>query len=264
MIMRRLRSIVSAAIVFASVFVGNFQSVSASSLVSVTDELSRLKVSTAANHTLRFSTPTGVDASTDTIILTFFVRLFTSRNRNWRRRSLSRRCYGFETSETIAASSAAGVWGVSIVANAITLLRRRPMPRLRDWRQRIHRNPNWDERFRWDRSHSKSFFSANRQRLQLSGTFGDDSNIDILIISDDAVSVSATVEAPIVIPPSGGGPGDTVAPTIFNVQVINITTSTATIVWDTSESAKSDELWDDDRICERYVIKWRVSYASRV
>ena len=237
--MRRLRSIVSAAIVFASVFVGNFQSVSASSLVSVTDELSRLKVSTAANHTLRFSTPTGVDASTDTIILTFSSDFSLAAIGIGDVDLFHGVATGLETSETIAASSAAGVWGVSIVANAITFTA--PTDAALG---EIGANEFIVIRIGTNASGGTGQIvnpsSAQTASVTISGTFGDDSNIDILIISDDAVSVSATVEAPIVIPPSGGGPGDTVAPTIFNVQVINITTSTATIVWDTSESAKSD------------------------
>ncbi len=239
MTIKRFRSIVSAAIVFASVFVGIFQSVSASSLVSVTDELSRLKVSASADHTVRFSTPTGVDASTDTIIVTFSSDFSLAAIGIGDIDLFHGVTTGLETSETIAASSAVGVWGVSIGANAVTFTAPTDAALGEIGADefvviRIGKNASGGS------GQIVNPSSVQTASVAISGTFGDDSNILVFIISDDAVSVSATVEAPIVIPPSGGGSGDTTAPAIFNVQVINITTSTATIVWDTSESAKSD------------------------
>lgn len=54
---------------------------------------------------------------------------------------------------------------------------------------------------------------------------------------------TSTAAAAVVVPPppsgGGGGVGDTVAPSISDVQAINITTSTATIIWTTNENANS-------------------------
>src|SRR3989344_944790 len=43
----------------------------AATLTSLSDTMSREKVSTASNHTIRFRTPTGVDAPADTITVDF-------------------------------------------------------------------------------------------------------------------------------------------------------------------------------------------------
>ena len=45
--------------------------VQAATLTSIKDTMNRLQDTTLSNHTIQFVTPTGVDASTDTITITF-------------------------------------------------------------------------------------------------------------------------------------------------------------------------------------------------
>ncbi|KKL68982.1 hypothetical protein LCGC14_2119560 [marine sediment metagenome] len=46
-------------------------SIQAAAITPASDTMSRLKISTLSNHTIVFTTPTGVDASSDTITVTF-------------------------------------------------------------------------------------------------------------------------------------------------------------------------------------------------
>ena len=48
-----------------------WQLTQAAALIDTSDTMSRLEVSTASNHTIKFKTPTGVDSSSDTITITF-------------------------------------------------------------------------------------------------------------------------------------------------------------------------------------------------
>ncbi len=77
--------------------------------------------------------------------------------------------------------------------------------------------------------------------VSVAGTFGDSGSIALPIGGDDSVSVSATVVGqaspqPPAPPPS---PGDVTPPVISNVVVSGITETSATISWDTDETADS-------------------------
>ncbi len=96
----------------------------AASITTFSDTMSRLKASTLSNHDIRFVTPTGVDASTDTITLTFsagftmgtFALLNFDLNV-----SASSSCTSFGTAKTLATSAAAGVWGIGQSGQVVTL-----------------------------------------------------------------------------------------------------------------------------------------------
>jgi hypothetical protein len=76
--------------------------------------------------------------------------------------------------------------------------------------------------------------------LNITGSFGDSGSIALPIsVSDDSISVTATVPAAPGGGGGGGGGGDISGPFIFNVAVSNITGSSATITWDTDENADS-------------------------
>lgn len=85
--------------------------------------------------------------------------------------------------------------------------------------------------------------SSGTYFISIGGTFGDSGSIALPIGSDDSIDVTATVPST----GSGGGgdgggsslPGDsdTSAPSISNIVVSDITTSDATLTWNTSEPA---------------------------
>ncbi len=79
--------------------------------------------------------------------------------------------------------------------------------------------------------------------LSIAGTFGDSGSIAYPIDLDGPVGVTATV--PVTGGGGGGGgggapvPGDVTAPIISNVLVSNLTTTGATLTWNTNEPANS-------------------------
>ncbi len=75
------------------------------------------------------------------------------------------------------------------------------------------------------------------QIVRLQTGAGDSAVMHVPLLTDDAVTVSATVQAP---PPSGGSdPGDITPPVMSSIQAVNITTSTVSVVWNTNELADS-------------------------
>lgn len=82
--------------------------------------------------------------------------------------------------------------------------------------------------------------TAGTYFVSIAGTFGDSGSIVLPIGNDDSLSVSATVTTG-----AGGGggggepppPADTTPPIISNVVVSDITTTSATVNWNTNESA---------------------------
>ncbi len=97
------------------------QKVNADALTALSDTMSREKPSTLSNHTIKFTTPTGVDASTDTITITMPAG-FTIGTVDYTDIDLSHGAStGYETEETLAATPAAGVWGAAFASQVLTL-----------------------------------------------------------------------------------------------------------------------------------------------
>lgn len=236
-IVRRLRSAIAAVLVVCAALPS---SVFALTATPASYSLTRHEVSVAADHEFRFVTPTGVDASTDTIQLTYPLGGFSFGSVGFGDIDLFHGpTTGFETSETVAAAPGAGTWGVAVSGNTITFT--------------APTDAAGGEIAPGDivtiRIGTNATGGANQitnpstpqvVQIVLGGTFGDSNTVGIPILSTDTVSVTATVAATSTPPDDGGGgPGDTVPPQIFNVQVINITSSTATIIWSTNESSNS-------------------------
>ncbi|MHB8276925.1 MAG: hypothetical protein ACYDIA_04645 [Candidatus Humimicrobiaceae bacterium] len=88
--------------------------ISAADLSEMRDELSTVLKSTAANHTIKFKTPTGVDASTDTITITFPAG-FNMGSVACGDIDLSHGVStGYEAEEALAEIAASGTWGAAI------------------------------------------------------------------------------------------------------------------------------------------------------
>jgi hypothetical protein len=68
--------------------------------------------------------------------------------------------------------------------------------------------------------------------LQIGGTFGDTKTVVLDIQPSEEVGVTATVG-------EEGGPVDRTPPVIFNLHIINITQTSATVTWETNEGATS-------------------------
>lgn len=209
----------------------------ASLAASVSYSVTRQSTSAAANHEARFITPSGVDAPTDTIVLTFDGGFDLSSVGAGDIDLLHGPSTGLETSETLSSSAAAGVWGVSLGASIITFTA--PTDAAAG---EIAANDRVTIRIGTNAAGGLNKIinpsSVQTARVILSGVFGDFAEMAVAIVDNDQVSVSATVAGTPPSPPIPA-PGDLIAPKISNVQVINITKSSATVLWSTDENADS-------------------------
>ncbi len=214
---------------------------SAAALTSITDAMTREQIQAGSNHEIRFTTPTGVDASSDTITLTF-ASGFNISTITFADIDLMHGLTGTETNETIAATAAAGVWGAAISGETITLTA--PTDAAVG---EIAAGHKVDIRIGLNAAGGTQAIAnpslANNYVLSIGGTFGDIGSTILPILSTDKITVIA------VVPdtsggPGGGGPGpggppDATAPAISNIRVVNITQTDADVMWDTDESADS-------------------------
>jgi chitodextrinase len=211
------------------------------SATPATYAVTRHAVSAAANHQFRFVTPTGVDASTDTIQLTYQGGYVFGSIAVGDIDLLHGPSTGLETSETLAASAAAGTWGVAIGTSTITFTA--PTNAAAG---EIAVNDIVTILIGTNATGGTNQItnpsSAQLTQILLGGTFGDSNIVGVPIIDDDTVTVTATVPVQGGAGGGGGGgggAGDVVPPNIFNVQVINITSSSASVIWETNESSDS-------------------------
>ncbi|MBU2613348.1 carboxypeptidase regulatory-like domain-containing protein [Patescibacteria group bacterium] len=239
---RKFRMVVAACIAasFVSLVSGALPSIAARATPG-TYAVTRHQISVPVDHEMRFKTPTGVDASSDTIVLTYYTNFDLTGIGIGDIDLFHGPSTGLEVSETLAASPSAGVWGVTTSTASITFTAPTDSAAgeiaVNDFVViRIGTNASGGI----GRIANPS--TIQNAQILLAGTFGDTIVVSVPIISNDSVTVTATVEATSTEPPpgGGGGPGDVIAPTISNIQVINITTSTATVTWDTNELASSE------------------------
>lgn len=84
--------------------------------------------------------------------------------------------------------------------------------------------------------------AAGTYYLSIAGTFGDSGSIALPIVANDTVSVTATISqggGGGGDGGGGGGCGDTTNPILSGVSVTDITATSATVTWNTDESADS-------------------------
>lgn len=224
-----------AAALVACLFFGS-NDLFAASVTPATYDLSRHQVSVSANHEFRFKTLSGVDATGDTIVLTypsgFSFASIAPADIDLSHGAVT----GLETVETLAASAGAGVWGAAIGASSVTLT-----PPTDAAVGEIAANDFVVIKIGTNASAGSHQItnpaSAGDTQIALSGGFGDSVAVSVPIVAGDSVTVTGIV--PGTPSGGGGGGGDVSPPVIQNVQAINITQTSATIVWDTDEPADS-------------------------
>lgn len=173
----------------------------AASLTTVKDVMTRQKISTLSNHEIGFVTPTGVDASSDTITLVFGAG-FTLSAIGVSDVALSHGVTtGFETSEVVAASAGLGIWGVSVSGQTITLTA--PTDASSGEITAGQRVVVRIGTSAGGAAQISNPTAAGTYLLTIGGVFGDAGEVRIPIVGDDSLTVSATVPAV-----SAGG-GDT-------------------------------------------------------
>lgn len=167
----------------------------AAALTSVSDTLSTLTQNTAANHTILFVTPTGVQVSGDQITIDFTD--FTVGSVDFTDIDIAEDddggCDGTWTDKTVAATAAAGAWGAAFSGSSLELdpptdaasgeidagfcVQIQIGTNAASGDQQLT-NPN----------------DTNTHVVEIAGAFGDSGSFAVDFVSDDSVNISATVD----------------------------------------------------------------------
>lgn len=219
----------------------------AATVTGFSDLVTRLQVSVAADHEIKFVTPTGVQATADTITVTL--------EADYDLTSISFEdidlavdndvapgdCSGaFGDSKSLAAVADATNWGAAVSGQTLTLTPKTSaavgeVPVNSCVRILIGKNATGGA----VNDQIINPTVAAQYSITLAGAFGDTGSIAIPIVAGDQVSITASVEG------TGGGggpigcPPNCPAPTILNVQANNVTETEATIVWNTDTASSS-------------------------
>ncbi len=205
------------------------------------DTIETHTVGAAANHQIVFETPTGIDAPTDNIDISlpnFIFGLVGIGDIDLSYGPVT----GFENNLTIAAAPGVGIWGASIIGTTIrftapTDAALGTVPSNNLIGIKIGKNASGGV------NKLTNPATAMSAQVTIGGTFGDSNTLGVAIVDNSSVSVSAVVPATTTTstPPSGGGGGGQIPspPVIFNIQVINITSNSATITWTTDKTSNS-------------------------
>jgi hypothetical protein len=170
----------------------------AASLTSLSDTMSRLKASTASDHEIKFVTPTGIAAG-NTVTLTFssgFTNVsggtLVFGDVDFATGSTSNCTSATFTEQTLAASAATTTWGVTFAGQVMTLTSATGTA-----------TPGNCVRFRIGTNTStggvgthqiSNGVAGSSDTITVGGNFGDTGTLQVDIISDDQVNVTATVD----------------------------------------------------------------------
>lgn len=188
------KKIVSLFTIFATVLgfsLINVQFAYAASLSALSDTMSSLKVSTLSSHTIRFTTPTGANQNTDTIIITF------PSDFNFTSKTIGTVTFthgattGLESTETLAASPSATAWGAVFSGTENRIL---TLTAPTDGTGAAVLAPADKVVITYDSTNSTNAATPGTYVVDIAGTFGDTGSISVNLIADDTVSVSATVQ----------------------------------------------------------------------
>jgi len=167
----------------------------AAAITSASDTMSSVKAVTASSHKIKFTTPTGAGDSTDTIIITFPSTGTTPFN--FTSKTISTVTFthgastGLESTETLAATPSATAWGAVFSGTQNRIL---TLTAPTDGIGTAVVAASDKIIITYDSTNSiNPSTDASPYTIAISGTFGDTGNITVAIITNDQVSVSATV-----------------------------------------------------------------------
>ncbi|MBI4426672.1 MAG: hypothetical protein HY567_03780 [Candidatus Kerfeldbacteria bacterium] len=189
--------VVMAVLVFMNAPVPTAQ---AAAVTSLRDTLSRLKASTAANHTIELVTPTGVEASTDTITLTFAsgwtLAAEAAVNFDLAVGDSGTCSTATFTDKTLALTAAAATWGVDVTGQVITFTAPTDAASGEITAGRCVQIQAGSNATTGGTGSASTITNptAGQTTMTIGGTFGDSGTLAVRIIADEQVSVTATVD----------------------------------------------------------------------
>jgi hypothetical protein len=208
--------------------------VHAANLTTISDTLSRIQTSEDANHTIEFVTPTGVDASTDTITLTFDdsgdaynltdvthsdIDLAVDNDGN---------CDGTWTDKTLDSTAAAGTWGVNVNTTNDVITFTAPTDASTGEitagycvQIEIGTNAGGGSNAITNPSSSGTYIT------DIGGTFGDVGSYSVAIVTDDQIDITASVDPTLEVTISSNSCAlGTLSSTYIETCSYNVTVST--------------------------------------
>jgi hypothetical protein len=194
----------------------------------------------ASNQEIRFFTPSGVISAGQTMALHYPTGFDLSPIGVGDIDLFYGPSTGLENSTVLAAAAGVNIWGVNIDAPNRTITFTAPtnvgpIPAASFVVIRIGTIASGGV----NKIANPSGLGDSAVFIAIDGTFGDTGGIDLPLFNNSQIAVTAHVNATSSSPGGGGGgPGTGLTPPVIsNVQVINITGTTATVTWDTDESA---------------------------
>jgi hypothetical protein len=180
----------------------SFNAANAAPLINVSDTLSTVQTSTAADHTIVFRTPTGAADTTDTITITFPAGFtmnsiaFDDVDLEWSAGGQSNcTAPSYSNSATIAATPASGTWGAALSGQVLTLTAPSAA-----FATTIAANACVRIELGFNATTGSTGntritnpASANSYLISIAGLFSDTGEATVNIIGDDSVDIAATV-----------------------------------------------------------------------
>lgn len=167
--------------------------VSAASLTSLSDTVSRLEKSQASNHTIKFTTGTGAGDATDTIVITMPTG-FTIGSVDYADIDLSHGAStGYETEETLAAVAGSSAWGAAFSGQILTLTHPSNAANgdiAASDKVIVEIGTNASGGTRQITNHA----TAATYTISIDGTFGDTGKVAVVVLDSDQVTVNAVVD----------------------------------------------------------------------
>lgn len=163
----------------------------AATISSASDTMSNLTTSATSTHAIKFTSPTGANQNTDTIIVTFPSDFdFTSKVIGGL--SLSHGATtGLETSETLAGAPTGSAWGAVFSGGATQRILTLTAPSDGIGSSAIAATEKIV--IGYTGTNSVNPTTPGSYLIAISGSFGDSGDITVNILSDDQVSITATV-----------------------------------------------------------------------
>ncbi len=169
----------------------------AASLTSLSDNMSRLQASTNSNHEIKFVSPTGIQAGSDTITLTFSADFVLAAeaavNFDFAVGDSNDCTTASFTEETLATSASATEWGVDVTGQVITFSPETDDTHAADLCYRIRAGTNATSGGTGAASTIANGAADDDDTISIAGGFGDTGSIAVDIITDDQVDITATV-----------------------------------------------------------------------
>lgn len=212
----------------------------ASQLSSVSDTMSRQKISVAANHEIVFTLSSGTAITENETIAIIFPSGFASGLNSIDCGDVDLLDDGVQENFSSGCAADADEWGAAVSTRTLTLTAPSTAATYINASSvvTLRIGTNTTEEGVGDEQISNPG-STGSYIINIGGTFGDQSDIAIAIVANDRATVSGTDTTGEV--PGSGPPGtDSSPPIISNLRVVNILQTSATVFWDTNEPATSN------------------------